>query len=103
MKKILLLAISLMFAGAPALAGDNMPAPAVETVVETVDTTLPKGFKAVQMADGKTVIKKKSFAENHPKLHKKGRWVRRKCQTLQPVVDMGGSLANIALIFIKRK
>lgn len=90
-----------MFAGAPALAADTMPA--VETVVETVDTTLPKGFKAVQTADGKTLIKKKSFTEKHPKIRKGFRTVRRKCQTLQPVVDMGGSLANIALIFIKRK
>lgn len=44
---------------------------------------------------------KPPFAVRHPKIHAKMRKLRRTCQTLQPVVSFGGSVAQIVMMFRK--
>lgn len=45
-------------------------------------------------------VKHKTFAYNHPKLHKYGRKIRRHSQTAAPILSAGGSLGQIVFTVV---
>lgn len=90
-----------MLAAPVALADDNSQVPV--TIVDK------RGQPFAEVAPSTTTpvavpIKKKKevFAVRHPKLHKCGRAVRKFCVKTKPIVDFGGSVAQILMMLTGR-
>lgn len=48
-----------------------------------------------------STARKQNFSQRHPRLHKAGRFIRRTCQILNPIVSFAGSAAQVTGLFIK--